>query len=222
MGDLSIRYLPLAELRKYPRNPKDHDLGALHESIARFGFRGAIMVDETSGCLAEGHGRVDALWQLKVRGEKPPRGVRVQGDQWLVPAIVGDGFADTKELEAWLIASNRTTMLGGWDEPLLADVLAGLKMDEALAGIGFDGDDLDALLRSQADGFVERDGDKRAKYDFLSGEQVAGGQGEGRMQAGYPLAIVLTPEEHDVWLARKMAAGVHNDKTFLLMLMENA
>ena len=150
MGDLRIEYMPLSKLKRAPRNPKEHDLGMLHSSIERFGYVDPIMLDENTGRLVAGHGRLDALQQMKASGGDAPARIRADGTEWLVPVIRGIAFDDEREAEAYLVADNQATILGGWDEAVLADVLADFAEDDALEGMGFDGDDLDVLLAWQA------------------------------------------------------------------------
>ena len=148
---MRVDYLPLSTLARAPRNPKAHDLGALGQSYARFGYVSPIVLDEASGRLVAGHGRLDALQQAKASGQRPPTRIKVgPKGEWLVPVVRGVHFRSGAEAESYLVADNRLTMLGGWDEPALAGILADLAAQEALAGTGFDGDDVDALLRQLA------------------------------------------------------------------------
>jgi len=137
---------PLSKLTRLPRNAKAHDLGAVHTSIDAFGFIDTITINRTTGRIIGGHGRVDALQQQKARGKSAPRGIREQGGEWLVPALMVDIPAEQEEAAA--IALNRSGERGGWDDTTLAAVLADLAAsnEEMLHATGFDGDDLDALL----------------------------------------------------------------------------
>mgnify|MGYP006316760821 CR=1 FL=1 len=148
---LRIDYIPLAELvtKKHVRNPKDHDLGAISRSVNRFGFTAPVLMDERTGYLAAGHGRIDTLAQLKAQGHEPPANVRQDAaGEWLVPVVRGVAFNSDAEIEAYLVADNRLTILGGWNEPELAALLQDLAaQDTALLEVtGYDGDDLQALL----------------------------------------------------------------------------
>ena len=67
--------------------------------------------------------------------------------EWLIPVIRGTEFESEEEAEGYLVADNRSVELGGWDETVLSQVLADFAAHDALEGTGFDGDDLDALLR---------------------------------------------------------------------------
>lgn len=144
--ELYIEYLPLEDLEKWPRNPKEHDLGEIHQSFKRFGYVNPIIINEKSGRMVVGHGRVDTLIQKQSLGEPPPKRIRKNGKDWLVPVIRGIGFDDEMEAEAYGIADNRTSEVGGWNEGLLPDVLKDLAEGPGLEGIGFDGDDLDKML----------------------------------------------------------------------------
>ena len=67
---------------------------------------------------------------------------------WLVPVVRGVGFNSDAEIEAYLVADNRLTILGGWNEPELAALLQDLAAQDTalLETTGYDGDDLQALL----------------------------------------------------------------------------
>ena len=148
MSDESVRieYIALSKLKRWERNPKDHDLGELGRSLSRFGFVMPILIDERSGTIAAGHGRVDALLQRKALGEAPPARVKADGDEWRIPVIRGISFNSDGEVEAYGVADNRLVERGGWDETALTAVLQDLAEGPGLDGTGYDGDDLDALL----------------------------------------------------------------------------
>ena len=148
MTQLTIEYIPLDELIRWPRNPKQHDLGVIHKSMERFGFTSPVLVDENSGRLVAGHGRLDTLMQKMNAGEDPPARIIKNGKMWKIPVVRGLSFESEQEAEAYLLADNRLVELGGWDELQLAEVLSDLARDgrELLEGTGYDGDDLDRLL----------------------------------------------------------------------------
>lgn len=144
-GKLNLEYLPLSDLKRWPRNPKDHDLGTIHQSIQRFDFNDPIAVNVRTGYIVEGHGRVDALQQMKAAGDPRPYHIAEVEDEWLVPTLKLD--MDEKEAEAYGLAHNRLTELGGWNDDQLAGVLSDLAADDLLDGVGWDGDGVDELLR---------------------------------------------------------------------------
>lgn len=142
-------YEPINTLKPHPRNPKDHDLGAIIVSIQRFGYVTPIIVDERSGLVVSGHGRILALQAMQADGQGPPSNVELDVlGQWRVPVLKGVRFNSDAELDAFLIADNQLTIRGGWNEPALAAMLQSLHAHDPLlmAVTGFDGDDLEMLL----------------------------------------------------------------------------
>lgn len=152
MPTLAIEYAPLTELVAHERNPKAHDVELVARSIARFGFADPVVIDERTGKLAAGHGRLAALTRLRDDDADPPEGIEVDdAGEWLVPRVVGWRSASDSEAEAALIALNRTTEVGGWDEPALLELLEDLAaLDDGLDGIGYGSEDL-AELRARLD-----------------------------------------------------------------------
>jgi len=138
--------LSLSEIEELPRNAKNHDLGAIHQSYDRFSFIERLIINNTTGHLVAGHGRLHALKQRKQSGKEAPEGIDVQGDEWLVPVDYVDIPADKEEAAA--IALNRLPELGGWDEETLLDTLTEIERKTGLAGTGFDVEDLDNMVKS--------------------------------------------------------------------------
>jgi 1-aminocyclopropane-1-carboxylate deaminase/D-cysteine desulfhydrase-like pyridoxal-dependent ACC family enzyme len=147
-GEIRIEYLPLTSLLRAPRNPKGHDLGAIHTSIETFGFVSPVILNEGTGRIVAGHGRLDTLEQDKLAGRpRPERILQGDGGDWLVPVIRGVSFKDDAAAEAYLVADNRLTILGGWQDSELAAVMRDLAAADRLAGTGYDRDDVDELLK---------------------------------------------------------------------------
>lgn len=145
--DIEIEYLPLSEIVEADSNPKDHDIGQIYQSIKRFGFTQPIMINENTGKLLAGHGRLQTLQQMKQAGEKTPNRIKEKDDEWLVPVLKGISFEDDMEAQAYLIADNRLTELGGWNTGELVETLqdlieGGLDLD----GVGYDFDDLESMV----------------------------------------------------------------------------
>ena len=152
MSDRRLELVPLDELRRAPRNPKEHDLEGIGDSIGRFGYAEPILLDERTGRLVAGHGRLDALAAKMAAGQTPPDGIVSADGRWLVPTVRGWASRSDADAEAYLVASNRLTMAGGWDEAELGEVLADLAGDPAnLVGLGYSSDEIDALLASLED-----------------------------------------------------------------------
>lgn len=143
--NLKIEYVELEMVQRWKRNPKNHDLEAIRDSIRRFGFVQPIVIDAGSERLVAGHGRLDVLLTMKNVGENPPERIVVNektGD-WMVPVLSGVKFANEADAEAYLVADNRLVESGGWDEKILVDVLNDVSSN--LSGVGFSSTDIVAL-----------------------------------------------------------------------------
>ena len=140
--------MKLADLVPNPGNPKEHHLDTIDASIDRFGYLDPIVIDERTGRTISGHGRTETLAVMEARGETAPDGVMVTSTgAWQVPVIRGWSSTDDREASAALVALNRTTELGGWDDTALAGILTDLaQVEGGLAGVGFNQADLDALV----------------------------------------------------------------------------
>jgi len=145
-----LEWMPLGQLQAAKRNPKQHS-SEIGTSIGRFGYVEPIVLDERTGRIVAGHGRREALLAMRVRGEAPPGGIRAEGEEWLVPVLRGWASRSDTEAEAYLLASNKLTEAGGWDNELLAELLRDLGEQDALDGVGFTAEELEALL-DQVDG----------------------------------------------------------------------
>lgn len=151
MADRRVEYMPIAAIEPAHRNPKRHATEAIAKSVDRYGLAELPLLDERTGRLVAGHGRLDDLIARRRDGETPPAGVRLgpggAGD-WLVPVIRGWASSSDEDAEAYLVASNRLTVLGGWDDEALADLLTDLQDQDAdlLAVTGYTDDDLAGLL----------------------------------------------------------------------------
>lgn len=120
---MQIEYVALSEVQRWPRNPKLHDIPKIVRSLQRFGFVTPVMLDESTGRVVAGHGRCKALEKLKSSGGDPPARVRTDDTDWLVPVVRGVSFSTESEAEAYLIADNKLSEIGGWDQADLADLL---------------------------------------------------------------------------------------------------
>lgn len=142
-----IEYIALSDIKRARRNPKLHDDDAIKASLARFGIGELPLIDQRTGLLVAGEGRVNQLAALREKDPRtPPDGVDLHASgEWMIPVITGWSSRDDKEADAYLIASNRLSERGGWDGMGLAEMLAAL--DGELDGLGYTGTELDDLLR---------------------------------------------------------------------------
>lgn len=133
-----IETWPVERLRPYAGNAKMHgsdQVAKIAASVAKFGWTVPCMVAD-DGELIAGHGRVLAASMLGLQ-EVP---------------VIRLSHLDEAERRAYRIADNRLTEMGEWDEAILRDEVAGLLAEDfELSLLGFDDEDLDALLRDPAD-----------------------------------------------------------------------
>lgn len=123
---------PIDAIRPYPNNPRDNDAGvdAVAASIAAFGWRVPIVVDE-DGVILAGHTRYKAAKKLGMTN---------------IPVHVARGLTP-EQARAYRLADNRTAAYSAWDDGKLALELAALQ--EAgfdLSGTAFPEDELVRLL----------------------------------------------------------------------------
>lgn len=150
-----IEHVPLTWLvaRLDPANEKSHEIPDIKASIRRHGFTEPALLDERTGLLGAGHGRVEALAEMFAACEtRPKRILEGEGDDvgdWLVP-VLRDGLATEDDLAArdYRITSNKLTEKGGWVLDRLTASLTELRAAGRLEGTGYTAPDLDALLAS--------------------------------------------------------------------------
>lgn len=116
-------------LEPYERNAKEHpqeQIEKLKESIQEFGFISPCLIDRENRIIA-GHGRVQAAKQLGFE---------------TVPCVYIEGLTEAQR-QAYIIADNRLTELGGWDMAIVSEELEDL-MDQGfdISLTGFDIDDI--------------------------------------------------------------------------------
>lgn len=189
-----IEYMPIDDLQGAEHNPKGHDKPRIANSISRFGFADASILDERTGRLVAGHGRHGDLIARKEQGKEPPEGVVVDDDgRWLMPVQRGWASRSDEDAQAFLVAHNRLTETGGWDDQGLLELLESINdVDPELLDLtGYTEDDIEAL-GSSID--LEADG--------LAGD----GDGEGRVYASETGALL---DIVDVTVAEPTAQPKH-------------
>lgn len=134
--ELRIEYMPLGKLPAAKRNPKQHDVETIRASIVRLGFNDPVAINERTGRLVEGAGRLKALRSLKRANEPAPERVRVKGKMWLLPVLRGVDFETDEEAEAYLLAHNQLTIGPGWDDSGVARIIADIEREQGdLVGV---------------------------------------------------------------------------------------
>lgn len=150
-----VELVPLAELKHAARNPKRHDVAYLAGAIGApdTGLVDLPIIDERTGHLLAGHGRLKALEALYEKDpQHPPRGVTLEisttspAPVWFVEVVRGWSSRDDAHAEAVLVALNRAPERGGWDFGELGLLLRDLP-DTVLDLSGFSLDDVDTAIR---------------------------------------------------------------------------
>ncbi len=133
-----IEMVSHCSLRQNPDNPRKHNpeqIEHLMQSIRRWGFKGALIVDE-DGLIVAGH----AMWEAagKCGLDEVP--------------IIRASFLSEADRRAFALAHNRLAELSNWDAPALARELEFLfEADYDFSGTGFTTADLDLSYDAAAD-----------------------------------------------------------------------
>lgn len=133
----SVERRPIATLIPRQTNPRTHSTEQVEKianSMRTFGWTIPVLVDER-GELIAGHGRLMAAQTIG----------------WVeAPVMVARGWSEAKK-RAYVIADNKLTLDGGWNEDLLKAELKDLKDLEELGELdvtltGFSEDELDKMF----------------------------------------------------------------------------
>jgi ParB-like chromosome segregation protein Spo0J len=152
MEKLEVAYIATTDLIPYANNPRTHSdqqVAQVAASIQEFGFNNPILIDEHNGIIA-GHGRLAAAQKLDLK---------------LVPTIMLEGLTEAQR-KAYVIADNKLTENGGWDNDLLAveiERLAELEIDIDLTG--FDAQELEVITQEVS--FEPASEDEQGQLDQL-------------------------------------------------------
>ena len=142
-----LDYVAIDDIKIAPNNPKGHMIDNIRASIDRFGYVAPMIVDERTGRLVVGHGRLESLRARWSAGEPAPEGVLVDADsRWLAPIVRGWSSRSDAEASAYLVLDNRQTELGGWDDRALASILDEIGDSDLIELTGWDPADLEGLI----------------------------------------------------------------------------
>jgi len=142
-GNEGLRRLLVAvsDLTAHPRNPRRGNVEAIRASLERFGQQRPILALPDGTVVAGNHtlrAAVDAGWTHI--------------------AVVRSDLTQA-EVEAYLLADNRTGDLGEYEDKMLAELLKPYYDADALNGTGYERDDVEELLtRLTWDGLGAREG----------------------------------------------------------------
>ena len=168
-------------------NPKRHDLGAIIESIERYGFQERPKFDVNlpnvsggTGAIVAGNGRVEALAAMeRDKRYELPRGLAADASgAWCMPLLVGTDARSEEMAAAYGLDANNLTLSGGnlelldmlsiWDEDQYISMLTNLAARETLP-VSVSGDDVDSLLaltRVPTIGELEQEHSDAGERDF--------------------------------------------------------
>ena len=134
---MDVVSIGLAKLRPYAKNPRTHSkkqIRQIADSIKTFGFNVPVLIDRDNSVIC-GHGRLVACCELG----------------WTeVPTLRLDHLTPA-QARAFMIADNRLTEIGTWDDRLLAEQLKELSvegLDFALEVTGFEMGEIDLRIAS--------------------------------------------------------------------------
>jgi DNA modification methylase len=134
-----IELWPLERLVPYARNARTHSpeqVAKIAASMSEFGFTNPILVEESTGEIIAGHGRLAAAMKLGLKK---------------APVIPLSHLSDAQR-RAYVLADNKLAELAGWDHALLAEEMRALDVEGFdLDLIGFSDDELAGLLAGPED-----------------------------------------------------------------------
>ena len=141
------------DLVPYAKNARTHSeeqIGQIAHAIEQWGWTVPCLVDEMGGLIA-GHGRVLAAKQLGL-------------DE--VPVVVARGWSAAQK-RAYVIADNKLTENGGWDDDLLKVEIGELQGEGFdLTLTGFSMDEIGGLLGETASDGIEDAPESKYKEQF--------------------------------------------------------
>jgi DNA modification methylase len=130
--NLAIQYVDIDKLKPFDKNPRTHSkeqIAQIANSIRKFGWVNPILVDENFEIIA-GHGRILAGKELGYE---------------TVP-VAQLSHLTIAEKRGLLIADNRIAENAGWDDELLAQIMAELHSDKFdLTVLGFTNKELESI-----------------------------------------------------------------------------
>jgi ParB-like chromosome segregation protein Spo0J len=147
---MNIENTLITDLIPYANNAREHSddqILQIASSIKEFGFNNPILIDKDNGIIA-GHGRLAAAKMLGMTE---------------VPTIKLEHLTDAQR-KAFILADNRIAINSTWNTDLLALELEDLQNDFDLKLLGFNEDEVNALIDPE---FLPASEDEQGKLDEL-------------------------------------------------------
>jgi ParB-like chromosome segregation protein Spo0J len=127
--ELVVERVPIEDVAEHPRNARHGDVERIKESLAAHGQYAPIVVQASTGLIIKGNHTYRAAAQLG----------------WEYIDVVRVDVDDEQAVRILLI-DNRTSDVGRYDDPSLAELLESLGSD--LSGTGWDDKELGRLVAS--------------------------------------------------------------------------
>lgn len=195
----------------WPENPKEHDLGAIAESIELNGFQELPKYDATLGGIKAGNGRIEALYLMEREGKPLPRGLGTdkQTGDWVMPILIGVDAASVNLARLYAIDSNNLSLQGGtgltaidasrmYDTEKYLSLIKELAEEDALP-VSIDEEDAALLL------------EKLLKEDTEEKEQF--------LENSYTIKIKLNEEQMSIWTRLKKEKRINSDTDLVLSFL---
>lgn len=209
--------IDISELHPYENNARTHSdsqLEAICNSIKEFGFINPVIIDENNMILV-GHGRIEASKRLGIKQAPFRRVTNLTDDQ----------------KRAYILADNKLSDLGGWDEELLAQELEKITLD--MSAFGFE-DITEEDLQIDEDCFEFEEQEyqpepisKRGELYKLGNSILMCGDSTNpedvaRLMEGNVADLVVTDPPYNVAISNSQGMTIENDNmdsdTFKLFL----
>jgi len=155
MKKIEIKYLELAEIKPYKKNPRKNDkaVDIVEKSIKEFGFKNPIVLDKNNEIIV-GHTRLRAAKKLGMKE---------------VPVIYAEELTP-EQVKAFRIMDNKSSEIAKWDFDLLKVEFESM---ENLEFTGFTEAEIDKILDPQEKFSI---GNKEPKYKIKLGDVYQLGQ----------------------------------------------
>ena len=212
---MKIESIELENLIPYARNARTHSSDQISQiagSIKEFGFNNPVLIDKENGVIA-GHGRIVAARKIGLKE---------------IPCIRLEHLTETQR-KAYILADNRIALNSGWEAELLS-----LELSELLDGgvnlesLGFDADEIDALLNKiePTEGLTDEDATPEVPEEPVTKPGDVWVLGKHRLMCGdstsfQALEALCQDQAVDMWLTDPPYNVAYEGKTKDALKIQN-
>lgn len=150
-ANLEITYVTGDTIQPHPQNPREGDVGAISQSIEHNGVYRPVIVQKSTGYILAGNHTYKAMQALGINR---------------IPTVQID--CDDQQAKRIMLADNRTADLGTYDDTILLDLLQEV---DILEGTGYDGDNIDDLIKITENAALSLE-DLEAQYGEFSDQDL--------------------------------------------------